>query len=417
MSRDQRQYEVVVFGATGYTGKYTAEHVATQLPTDLRWAIAGRSEAKLKSVAEELRQMNPDRVEPGIELASIDKADLVSLAKKTKVLISAVGPYHKYGEAAFQACAETGTHYLDCTGEVPWVYDMVEKYDAVAKKTGAIMIPQTGVESAIPDLMCWLLVSHIRRTLSCGTAEVLNAIYEMKTAPSGGTLDTLLSLFESYSLSHIAKTMSPFSLCTTTPPKQSRSPPLTEKLTGMRTDEELGLLTDSLSGTTDAPIINRSWSLFEGGRFYGPRFQLSSYMKADNAVYAVIVHLGLTLGVAALILPPVRWLIRQFIYQPGEGTPREQAKKEHCEWRAIANADVSDPRDPKRASGRIRWEGSMYHLTAVVLAEAAIVLARENEKSFAQELGGGVLTPATLGASYLERLQKAGLQVEVKTLP
>ena len=95
--------------------------MATHLPTDLKWAIAGRSEGKLKAFAEELRQLNPDRVQPGIELARIDKADLAGLARKTKVLISAVGPYHKYGEAAFEACAEAGTCYTDCTGEVPWV--------------------------------------------------------------------------------------------------------------------------------------------------------------------------------------------------------------------------------------------------------------------------------------------------------
>lgn len=228
--------------------------------------------------------------------------------------------------------------------------------------------------------------------------------------------------------------MSPFSLCTTTPPQQARSTPLAEKLTGMRSDEDLGLLTDSISGTTDAPIINRSWSLLDNGKFYGPRFQLSSYMRAKNAIHAIVVHVGLTFGIAALIFPPFRWLVRKFVYAPGEGTPREyvsvwslpswsctltfsrQAKKEHCEWRAIANADVSDPQDPKRAFGQIRWQGSMYHLTGVLLAEAAITISRNNNTA-AHGIGGGVLTPATLGGAYLERLQKAGLKTEVKTLP
>ena len=85
------------------------------------------------------------------------------------------------------------------------------------------------------------------------------------------------------------------------------------------------------------------------------------------------------------------------------------------EWRAIANADVLDANDPKRAFGRMRWNGSMYHLTGVCLAESALIIARE--KTLAHELGGGMLTPATLGASYLESLQKAGLEVEVKMMP
>jgi short subunit dehydrogenase-like uncharacterized protein len=118
MSQGQRKYEIVVFGATGYTGKYTAEHLTTHAPTDLKWAIAGRSENKLKAIADETRALNPDRVAPAIEIAQLNKEDLVKLAQTTKVLISTVGPYHKYGTIAFEACAETGTHYVDCTGEV-----------------------------------------------------------------------------------------------------------------------------------------------------------------------------------------------------------------------------------------------------------------------------------------------------------
>lgn len=90
-------------------------------------------------------------------------------------------------------------------------------------------------------------------------------------------------------------------------------------------------------------------------------------------------------------------------------------KNEYVEWRAIAHADVQDSNDPKRAYARMRWEGSMYLLTGVCLAEAAVTIARS--KTFAHELGGGILTPATLGATYLERLQKAGLELEVKMMP
>jgi len=120
MSQTERKYECVVLGATGYTGKYTAEHIATQLPTDFRWALAGRSESKLRQLATELKSIDPDRLQPSIEVATLEKAELVKLAQSAKVLVSTVGPYHKYGSIVFEACAETGTHYLDVTGEVPW---------------------------------------------------------------------------------------------------------------------------------------------------------------------------------------------------------------------------------------------------------------------------------------------------------
>lgn len=92
-----------------------------------------------------------------------------------------------------------------------------------------------------------------------------------------------------------------------------------------------------------------------------------------------------------------------------------QVKEEFVEWRAIAHADVSDPNDPKRVFGRMRWKGSMYDLTGVCLAQSALILARE--KTIAHELGGGVLTPSTLGESYLSKLQKAGMEIEMKTVP
>ncbi|EMF13192.1 uncharacterized protein SEPMUDRAFT_148566 [Sphaerulina musiva SO2202] len=415
MSQQQRQYEIVVFGATGYTGKYTAEHVARQLPTDLKWAIAGRTESKLRAVADELRVAYPDRVQPGIEISQLNKNDLTELAKKTKVLISTVGPFHKYGEAAFAACAETGTHYLDCTGEVPWVYDMTAKYHALAKKNGAIMIPQNGVESAPTDLICWALVTHIRETLHVGTTELIDTIYDLNGTPSGGTLDTVLTLFDSYGLSHLAKSMSPYSLsvCHNNPSHPSR--PFLEQLTGLRTVPDLGLLTDSIQGPSDIPIVNRTWSLYDNGNYYGRKFKVNAYMKARNSLQGFLIHLALTFGMVALLLPPVRWAVKKFVYQPGEGLGKEEASKEYCEWRAIANADVSDENDPKRAHARMRWNGSMYDLTGVFLAEAAVTIARDN--TFAHELGGGVLTPATLGSAYLERLQKAGLIHEIRTLP
>ncbi|KAI5357214.1 Putative saccharopine dehydrogenase, NADP binding domain, NAD(P)-binding domain superfamily [Septoria linicola] len=414
MSESQRQYELVVFGATGYTGKYTAEHVARQLPTNLKWAIAGRTQSKLQAVADELRAAHPDREQPGIEISQLNKSELTTLAKKTKVLISTVGPFHKYGEAAFAACAETGTHYLDCTGEVPWVYDMTSKYHALAKKNGAIMIPQNGVESAPTDLICWALVTHIRETLNVGTRELIDTIYDLNGTPSGGTLDTVLTLFDSYGLGQIAKSMSPYSLSIATPPTHPGRP-LLEKLTGLRTVPDLGLLTDSIQGPSDIPIVNRTWSLIDNGNYYGRKFKVSAYMKARNSLQGFLVHLALTFGMVALVLPPVRWLLKKFVYQPGEGLGKEEASKEHCEWRAIANADVSDENDPKRAYGRMRWNGSMYDLTGVFLAEAAVTIARD--QTLAHKLGGGVLTPATLGSAYLERLRNAGLLTEIKTLP
>lgn len=135
-----RRYEIVLLGATGYTGVYVAESVAKYLPTDLKWAIAGRSHSKLETLlSNSIKPLNRDRDTPEIEICTLDPKDLDVLARKTKVLINAVGPYHIYSEPVVKACAENGTHYIDCTGEVPWVRRMLLKYDETAKKSGAIV--------------------------------------------------------------------------------------------------------------------------------------------------------------------------------------------------------------------------------------------------------------------------------------
>ncbi|KAK1071694.1 hypothetical protein LTR74_003065 [Friedmanniomyces endolithicus] len=415
MANRDRQYECIVLGATGYTGKYVCEHIASHLPTDFKWAVAGRSEGKLNQLVDQVNSLNPDRTQPSIETAQLEKHQLVELAKKTAVLVSTVGPYHKYGTVVVEACAETGTHYLDCTGEVPWVYDMVHAYDETAKRTGAIVIPQNGLESAPSDLMCWSLVSHIRQTLGVGTAEVVQTTYDMKAAPSGGTLATILTLFDTYSLSHLGKSGQPWSLASAKPTQPAPSRPLLEKVTGVRTVSDLGTLTDSLQSAADIPIVNRTWSLIDGGRFYGPNFHMTCYARTRNTLTGLGVHLVMTLGFLAILLPPVRWLLQRFVVQPGDGPTKEEAKNDYVEWRAIAHAEVSDPSDPKRAYARMRFEGSMYLLTGICLAEAAVTIARD--RTPAHEIGGGMLTPAMLGAPYLERLQKAGLKTEVRMMP
>lgn len=324
MAQGDRQYEAVVFGATGYTGRLTAEYITASLPTDFKWAIAGRSAGKLEALASDLQALNPNRNQPNIEVTRLEKADLLRLARTTKVLITTVGPYHKYGTAVVEACVESGTHYLDVTGEVPWVHEIINKYHEKAQQTGAIVIPQNGIESAPTDLMCWALVSHIRRTLSVGTGEIIYSIHDLNATASGGTLSTILTLLDSYSLSDLSKSFSRWSQSTVRPPQQSYSKSIYERLTGLRTEPELGgLLADSIQGPTDIPLVHRSWSLYEEGRFYGPNFYLNPYMRAKNILHGLAIRIGLTFGFLMLVVPFVRSLLQRFVTQPGDGPNKE----------------------------------------------------------------------------------------------
>lgn len=113
MSSSERQYELILLGATGYTGNYCAEHIVTRLPTNLRWAVAGRNAPKLNTVLEEIKSLNPDRLAPGVEVTSLSSKDLDALTKKAKCIVTTVGPYHVYGTPVVEACARNGTHYID----------------------------------------------------------------------------------------------------------------------------------------------------------------------------------------------------------------------------------------------------------------------------------------------------------------
>ena len=175
-----REYELILYGATGYTGKYCAEHLQSTAPTDLKWAIAGRNASKLQTIAAELKQQNPDRAQPGVEAINHEPADLEQLASKTTVLISCVGPFWKFGTPVIEACAKQGTHYIDITGEVPWVHDMISRFHDLAKQNQCVLIPQCGIDSVPSDLMAYVLVKHVREQYNEGVVEVLNSIQKIK---------------------------------------------------------------------------------------------------------------------------------------------------------------------------------------------------------------------------------------------
>jgi short subunit dehydrogenase-like uncharacterized protein len=194
----QRELDIVLLGATGYTGKLTAEHITSHLPTSIKWAIAGRTESKLKDLASKLKSLNAQAATPQIITTTLTASELESIAKKTKVLINVVGPYHLYSSPIVEACAKNGTHYIDATGETPWVKEMILKYEETAKKSGAIIIPEVGIESAPSDIIAFKAVQLIRKVWDCGVMDMVAAVHELNTSgASGGTLASGLGLFVS----------------------------------------------------------------------------------------------------------------------------------------------------------------------------------------------------------------------------
>ncbi|RYC60489.1 hypothetical protein CHU98_g5709 [Xylaria longipes] len=407
VKKHTRQYDVVVYGATGYTGLLTAEFIASHFPTDTKWAVAGRSAQKLEDVVKTCQSLNPDRKPPQVEVCGLDDADLAALAKKTFAFIATVGPYAKYGEHAFKACAEVGTHYFDCTGEAVWHAAMIKKYQKAAKASGACMFPQSAVESAPSDLVTFALASLIKSELSVPVGDVVVSLHEIRSAPSGGTLATLIGLFETFSFKEVAASHKPYALSPVPNSKSAPKASIQSKLTGAYHVPNLGIQSTSLTAGTDAAVVHRTWGIFQQEaalqkHAYGPNFTYREFMKTRNVVTAMIMHYSLIIGGALLAFcSPFRNLLRRYVFQPGQGPSREDAAKEYLEFRGVATPDVQ-PASGKQAFCRAWYHGGMY-LPQTLLEDDV-------------GLSGGIYTPACLGQGYIDRLDEAGFKIETKII-
>ncbi|KAF1847323.1 uncharacterized protein K460DRAFT_306376 [Cucurbitaria berberidis CBS 394.84] len=418
MVQDPRQYELILLGATGYTGKLVAEWISTHLPEDLKWAIAGRNAKKLQHVVNELTKLSPDRKQPDVETCELEKDQLDKLVKKAKLVITTVGPFMYYGEAVLAACANHGTHYLDCTGEVPWIYDMVAKYDGLAKKNHSIIIPECGLDSVPADIMAYVLAREVRKRYNEACERAIMTLYDFKSGISGGTALTLLELLNNYPLSHLAKSMHPYSLSPVKADNVVGSPKgsLLYRPFGLISVPELGgVQTTGLMAGVDTCIAHRSWGLYQSsGNPYGPKFRFNEYMRSSNILTGFAFKLVLGLAGLFLAIPPTRWLlaplIKKFVIpSPGEGPTRESMKNDFMSYRGLGIAE-----DGKKVTAKLDIAHGGYAATAITLSAAAQVILRGRlENTEAGRLGGGILTPATLGDQYVETLNDFGIKISV----
>jgi len=404
----EKQYEIVLLGATGYTGRLTAEYITTNVATDLKWAIAGRNGKKLEEIAAELKKLNPDRLQPAIEVTEQKNPELTELAKKTKVIITTVGPYAKWGEPVVKACVEGGAHYLDVTGEIPFTYDMMNKYHDAAKAKGVCIVPHCGIDSVPSDILTYLCAKTTRERLNTGITDCVNSLQKLVGNASGGTIASALGLVENYSLKFLQKSLHPTALTPIPAPKAKPSTlGLLYSLLGWRHVKDLGVLTDSPQAVSDIGIVYRSWALFNSGAYYGPKFTFTEFMRASNIIAGGFIHYASLTFFMLMYLRPFRWFLRKFAYVQGEGPTREDANKGSISYKAIAKAD--EPKQ-RRSFASMHYQGGFYYLTGIMLAEAGLTLARGGD-TLGRRLGG-MITPATLEMEYVERLQKGGIEIE-----
>ncbi|OQU99242.1 hypothetical protein CLAIMM_04905 isoform 1 [Cladophialophora immunda] len=302
------------------------------------------------------------------------------------------------------------------------------QYEDTAKRTGAIMIPEVGVESAPSDLVAYIATRLVRKVWDCGVMDMVASVHELKSSgPSGGTLATGLGLADYYPAKVMKQCMSdpfvlspshlrPFTKDTIYP----RNPePNTyertglQKLMGVWKYPRLGHLTTSITAKPNVAIVHRSAGLTP--YFYGFNFTYEEYMAVASPVAGVLIHVAVVILALLLAFPPTRAILKLFSsYKPGSGPTKESTKGDVLELRAVAVAEQL-AKNPRKALAHFRFEGGMYALTALLMSEAAMVILTKEEE-IKKNHGAGFLTPSCLGDNYLERLENAGVKIGVQQI-
>ena len=226
------KFDIVVYGATGFTGQLVAEYLTQHYKGDhaLKWAMAGRSLGKLKSVRDAIGA--PGNT-PLIVADASDAASLKAMAEQTMSVITTVGPYQLYGEELLAACVATGTDYFDLCGEPIWMRQMIDKYEAAAKESGARIVFSCGFDSVPFELGAFVVQEEAKRVFGAPASRVKGRVRDMRGTLSGGTAASAKATFDAVAkdISLIAILNDPFALTPGfTGPKQPRgNKPLIEE--------------------------------------------------------------------------------------------------------------------------------------------------------------------------------------------
>jgi short subunit dehydrogenase-like uncharacterized protein len=379
----EREYDVLLFGCTGFTGALTAEYLAANAPASTRWALAGRNMGKL----EELR----DKLGVEVPLVKADVTDAKSIgaaAAASRVVITTVGPYIEYGEPLVKACAEHGTDYTDLTGEPEFVDRMFVKYHAQAESTGARIVHACGFDSIPHDLGTRFTVEQLPE----GVPLTVRGFVQVGGQPSGGTLASALTAF-----SRARKNMQ---AARERKAVEHRSNGRVAKGEKGRPHHESDIDSWVLPfPTIDPQIILRSARALDR---YGPEFTYGHYLAVKNLPQAI----GLPLGVAGVFvaaqIPPARRLIQSRLPQGTGPSPEKRAKS----WFRVT---FHGEGGGKRVACRVTGGDPGYDETSKMLAESALCLANDE----LPETAGQVTTAQAMGAALTERLQRAGIEFTV----
>jgi short subunit dehydrogenase-like uncharacterized protein len=404
----RRRFDVIVFGATGYTGRLVAEHLHARygVGRSVVWAIAGRDRARLTAVRE---WVGASAKLPLFVADASDAASLASLVPQSKVLLSAVGPYQLYGEPLVRACASSGTDYVDLCGEPVWMARMIAALDAPARASGARIVFSCGFDSIPFDLGVVFLQDAARRRFGAPLTRVRGRVRVMTGGFSGGTVASALATIEQIGRdARSARVMAdPFAL---TPGFCGPDQP--EGESAAYDDAARSWTGPFVMSAINTKNVHRTNALcgHPWGRdfVYDERMLTGDGERGERRAKALACRTRVQS--ALLDYGLARALLRRFVLpKPGQGPSREERLRGRYELLFIG-----DTARGQRLRATVTGEGDPgYGSTCKLVAESALCLAREIKR---ETTGGGVWTPgAAMGLPLVRRLQeRAGLAFAIE---
>lgn len=410
MTDNKNNYDVIVFGATSFVGKIICHYLAKQYgEKGPKWAMAGRSQAKLNVLQNELQTEHNTDITTLVADAG-DAEALAQLCERATVILSTVGPYSLYGEPMVKACVESGTDYVDLTGEPQWIKAMQDGYETQAQQTGARIVHSCGFDSIPSDLGVYYLQNNAIEQFGKTCQTVNMRVRRLKGGASGGTIASMLNIVEEAKKDPgLRKQLAnPYVLCPAGHSFKAYQPNLKK---AKYEPEFEAWVAPFVMAAINTRIVHRSNALL--GAKYGERFIYDEAMQMGRGSSGMMRGWSMTLGLSAFMIgasiaPIKHWMENKMLPKPGEGpTPEEQENGmydirfygETCDEEKIVVKALGD-KDPG------------YGSTAKIIAEAALCLA-SNEN--VRQNSGGFYTPASCFKDqlYTPLAEKAGLTFEV----
>jgi len=395
MLQDKREFDIIVWGASGFTGRLVAEYLFKKYNTkDLNWAIAGRNNTKLMSV----RDSYLDNSIPILIADSFDEISLNKITMRTKVICSTVGPYSKYGSLIVKSCIESGTDYCDLAGESQWIRKMIDSYHKKAESNRVKIVNSCGFDSIPSDMGVYYIFNDILKK----DLQISMRVTGVKGGYSGGTYASINNIVSEASKNkEIRKDLiNPYGLN----PEGEKNGPDKRDLNSVIFDKKIKKwIAPFLMAGINTKIVRRSNAL--SNYMYGKNFRYDEAVMTGNGFMGRIRGFLISIPLIFLASKPGSMMKRIFNIlspKPGQGPSKKEREAGFFNIRFYVSNEsntslykVTGDKDPG------------YGSTSKMLAESAVCLAKDH-------LGEtyGVLTPSTaMGNQILKRLElNAGLE-------